>query len=85
MRCPECGSRSVGRVGAEQYYCWDCCVEFRVVRGEVRVFYLDPDGELTAAGPPLLSQRGRSRRGQEPGGEAQAAPPPPAARRPPVA
>lgn len=37
-------------MGAEQYYCWDCCVEFNLSRGAVRIYYLDVEGELTAAG-----------------------------------
>lgn len=49
MQCPNCHSRSIGRVGAEQYYCWDCCVEFNLARGSVRVYHLDADGELIAA------------------------------------
>lgn len=49
MRCPNCEGRSIGKVGSEQYYCWDCCVEFNVGRGDVRVWHVDPDGELVAA------------------------------------
>jgi hypothetical protein len=49
VKCPNCGGRSIGRVGSEQYYCWDCCVEFNVGRGAVRVWHVDPDGELVAA------------------------------------
>lgn len=49
MRCPSCGGRSIGRVGSVQYYCWDCCVEFNMGRGSIRIFHLDADGELIAA------------------------------------
>ncbi|MGE5676051.1 MAG: hypothetical protein ACM3XM_19610 [Mycobacterium leprae] len=49
MRCPNCNGRCIGRVGSEQYYCWDCCVEFNVSRGAVRIYHLDADGELVAA------------------------------------
>lgn len=49
MRCPNCSGRCIGRVGSEQYYCWDCCVEFNVGRGLVRIYHLDADGELVAA------------------------------------
>ncbi|MBP2018307.1 hypothetical protein J2Z79_001708 [Symbiobacterium terraclitae] len=49
MRCPNCGGRSIGRVGSEQYYCWDCCVEFNTARGAVRIYHLDPGGDLVAA------------------------------------
>ena len=45
--CPICSNkRAIGKVGAEQYFCWDCCVEF-VVRGDVTtVFNVQPDGTL---------------------------------------
>ncbi|MGE5590746.1 MAG: hypothetical protein ACM3ZA_09065 [Bacillota bacterium] len=48
MNCPRCNSRAVGRVGADQYYCWDCCVEFAVTKKGVQVFELDDEGELVA-------------------------------------
>jgi len=38
----------VGRVGADQYYCWDCCVEFAVTKNGLQVFELDDEGELVA-------------------------------------
>lgn len=49
MNCPNCMGRSIGRVGSEQYYCWDCCVEFNLGRGAVRIYHVDADGELIAA------------------------------------
>lgn len=49
MRCPNCAGRSIGRVGSEQYYCWDCCIEFNTGRGAIRIYHLDPDGELIAS------------------------------------
>ena len=52
--CPVCSSkRAIGKVGSEQYYCWDCCVEF-IVRGEeTTVFNVQPDGTLTLYFEPL--------------------------------
>ncbi len=46
--CPMCGSRSIGRVGTDQYFCWDCYVECRVGRknGEVKMFFVTEDGGL---------------------------------------
>lgn len=47
VSCPVCAKRAVGKVGADQYYCWNCCVEF-VLRGpQVTVFNVQPDGSLT--------------------------------------
>lgn len=44
LRCPRCAGSGVGRVGAERYYCWDCCIEFTVDKGEVRLYQLDEEG-----------------------------------------
>ena len=45
--CPVCGQRGIGKVGADQYYCWDCCVEFTVRNQDVRIFNVESDGTLT--------------------------------------
>jgi len=45
--CPVCGQRGIGKVGADQYYCWDCCVEFVVRDQGVKVFNVESDGTLT--------------------------------------
>ncbi len=49
--CPHCQSRSIGRVGADQYYCWDCCIEFAVTRQGVKLFTVNDEGELQALQP----------------------------------
>lgn len=46
MNCPRCGSRAVGRVGTDQYYCWDCYIEFAVTKQGVQLFEVDDEGEL---------------------------------------
>jgi ribosomal protein L37AE/L43A len=51
MNCPACGSRATGRVGLEQYYCWDCCVEWTAGEGGVHIYALDEEGELMAFDP----------------------------------
>lgn len=45
--CPVCGQRGIGKVGADQYYCWDCCVEFAVRGHDLKVFNVEADGTLT--------------------------------------
>ncbi|WP_371369498.1 hypothetical protein SRRS_26410 [Sporomusa rhizae] len=45
--CPVCGQRGIGKVGADQYYCWDCCVEFMVRNQDLKVFNVEADGTLT--------------------------------------
>ncbi|ADG82757.1 hypothetical protein Tfer_1087 [Thermincola ferriacetica] len=50
MGCPVCGSKAVGKVGMDQYYCWDCCVEFRQNKNELNIFEVAEDGSLIAYG-----------------------------------
>jgi len=51
MNCPVCGGRATGKVGADQYYCWDCCVEYRINREGVQVYEVGEDGSLAAFDP----------------------------------
>lgn len=45
--CPVCGRRGIGKVGADQYYCWECCVEFMVRDQDVKIYNVEVDGTLT--------------------------------------
>ena len=49
--CPVCGRKGIGKVGADQYYCWECCVELVVKDDQVEVFTIDDDGTLVAQTP----------------------------------
>lgn len=49
--CPICGGRATGKVGLEQYYCWDCCVEYRINKEGVQIYDLNEDGSLVAFDP----------------------------------
>lgn len=51
MNCPICGGKSTGRVGQDQYYCWDCCVEFRLNKEGVQIFELTEDGSVVSLDP----------------------------------
>ncbi|MGF7185379.1 hypothetical protein GGQ84_001466 [Desulfitispora alkaliphila] len=46
MNCPVCDSRATGKVGSNQYYCWDCYYEFYKRGDKVKVFQVDEDGTL---------------------------------------
>jgi len=50
MKCPVCGSRTVGKVGVDQYYCWDCCVEYKIDKNELSVYEVAEDGTLMVYG-----------------------------------
>ncbi|HWQ72074.1 MAG TPA: hypothetical protein VN370_07120 [Desulfitobacteriaceae bacterium] len=54
MKCPVCGGRSTGKVGVEQFFCWDCCVEFNNQSDKVIVYDLGEDGSLVAWDDPIL-------------------------------
>jgi hypothetical protein len=48
MRCPHCNCRDIGKIGANQYYCWGCFMEFNVAGEEIKVFEVAEDGSLVA-------------------------------------
>ncbi|MCL6636308.1 MAG: hypothetical protein K6T26_00045 [Alicyclobacillus sp.] len=48
MRCPHCHCRDVGKIGANQYYCWGCFMEFSVSGDDVRLYEVAEDGSLVA-------------------------------------
>lgn len=50
MNCPVCKGKVTGKVGLNQYYCWDCCVEFRLLKEGVQVNEIKEDGSLVAFG-----------------------------------
>ena len=44
--CPICGGKAIGKVGAERFFCRDCCVEYRVSEEGVQVYSVSEDGSL---------------------------------------
>ncbi len=44
--CPVCGGRLIGRIGAAQFFCWDCCAQFSRGGSRARVWEIDDDGTL---------------------------------------
>ena len=46
MVCPKCKSRAIGRIGQNQYYCWDCSIEFVPTRDGFRMYRLEEDGTV---------------------------------------
>lgn len=48
MRCPHCHCRDIGKIGANQFYCWNCFREFNVAGEEVRVYDVAEDGSLVS-------------------------------------
>ncbi|MEW6769859.1 MAG: hypothetical protein AB1330_00510 [Bacillota bacterium] len=46
MNCPICGGKATGKVGVNHFYCWDCCVEYRLEKEGIQIFEIDEDGSL---------------------------------------
>ncbi len=51
MNCPVCGGKATGKIGAEQYYCWDCCIEYHKTKEGVLLYEVADDGSLVAFDP----------------------------------
>lgn len=48
LRCPACGGLQVGKVGSDQFYCWNCYLEFNFQKGKVNLYEVAEDGSLIA-------------------------------------
>lgn len=47
--CPNCKSKDIGKIGASQYYCWNCYVELSVVGDQiVDIFQVEEDGSISS-------------------------------------
>lgn len=51
MYCPVCGGRASGKVGVDQYYCWDCCMEYRLNKEGIQIYEIAEDGSLVSFDP----------------------------------
>lgn len=45
--CPNCSSKDIGKIGTNQYYCWNCFVELSVAGNQISsIFQVEEDGSL---------------------------------------
>ncbi|MCO7126385.1 DUF2797 domain-containing protein [Sporolactobacillus shoreicorticis] len=47
MKCPNCSSKNIGKIGVNQYYCWDCFIELALEDGKLSLSQVEEDGSLT--------------------------------------
>ncbi|WP_085523267.1 hypothetical protein [Tuberibacillus sp. Marseille-P3662] len=47
MRCPNCSSRNLGKIGSQHYYCWNCFIELTLTDGKFSMNQVEWDGSLT--------------------------------------
>ncbi|NGZ73710.1 hypothetical protein [Saccharibacillus alkalitolerans] len=48
MKCPNCSSKDIGKIGTHQFYCWSCFIELTVNAGKVSVYQVEKDGTLSS-------------------------------------
>lgn len=47
MICPNCQSKDIGKIGTNQYYCWNCFVEMSMSGNQISSIYqVEEDGSL---------------------------------------
>lgn len=48
MKCPNCGSKDIGKIGSHQFYCWGCFIELTVNGEKMSVYQVEEDGTLSS-------------------------------------
>lgn len=48
MKCPNCKCKDLGKIGVNQYYCWNCFVELSVSDGQFSLHQVEEDGTLSS-------------------------------------
>lgn len=48
MKCPNCQGKNLGKIGADQYYCWNCFIELSIVDDKISLSQVEEDGSLTS-------------------------------------
>lgn len=48
MRCPNCNSKDIGKIGSHQYYCWGCFIELTINGEKMSVYQVEEDGTLSS-------------------------------------
>ncbi|WP_425468261.1 hypothetical protein [Pasteuria penetrans] len=48
LRCPNCNSHDLGKVGTNQLYCWHCFIEMTTENDRISsVYQVEEDGSLS--------------------------------------
>jgi len=48
MKCPNCQSKDIGKIGINQYYCWSCFIELTLTQGLIFTHQVEEDGSLSS-------------------------------------
>ncbi|SFT12813.1 hypothetical protein [Paenibacillus sp. BC26] len=56
MKCINCNSIDIGRIGPHQYFCWNCCIEMSLHGEKLDVYQVEKDGSLSSLNDLFLPQ-----------------------------
>lgn len=48
IACPNCKRKNIGKIGINQYYCWNCFIELTVSNGMISIHEVEEDGSLSS-------------------------------------
>ncbi|MDV2581080.1 hypothetical protein [Alkalibacillus haloalkaliphilus] len=49
MNCPNCQTSDIGKIGSQQFYCWNCFIELSVKEdGKMHVHEVQEDGTISS-------------------------------------
>ncbi|RAP77244.1 hypothetical protein [Paenibacillus montanisoli] len=48
MKCLNCNSIDIGKIGKQQYFCWNCCIEITVNGEKLDLFQVEKDGTVSS-------------------------------------
>ncbi|KAA9026402.1 hypothetical protein [Niallia endozanthoxylica] len=48
FNCPNCQSKDIGKIGINQYYCWNCFIELTTSNGLILTHQVEEDGSLSS-------------------------------------
>lgn len=48
LQCPNCRSKNIGKIGVNQYYCWECFIELSISNGMIYTHQVEEDGTLSS-------------------------------------
>jgi hypothetical protein len=48
VQCPNCKSKDIGKIGVNQYYCWNCFIELSIGKGIMNIHQVEEDGTLSS-------------------------------------
>lgn len=46
--CPNCNEKDIGKIGFQQFYCWNCFIELSVFNDKLAVHQVESDGSLSS-------------------------------------